>query len=51
MRELYKILVGNSERERQLGRQRHRSQDNDDMGSKAKGYGDKTGFVWLRMGV
>jgi hypothetical protein len=51
MRSAYKILVGNSERKRPLGRHSRRWEDNIKMGIREIGFGLRIQFIWLRIGL
>ena len=50
-RGMYKVLVRKSEGKRQLGRPRHRWEDNIKMDLQEVGCGVWTGLSWLRIGM
>jgi hypothetical protein len=52
-RNAYRILVGNPEGKRQLGRPRRRCVDNNKMGLREIGWDgmDWIGLIWLRIGT
>jgi hypothetical protein len=50
-RGVYRVLVGEPERKRPLGRPRRRWDDNVKMDLKEVGCGVWTGWSWLRMGT
>jgi hypothetical protein len=47
----YRILVGRLEERRQLGRPRHRWEDNIKVDLQELGWGAWTGLIWLRIGT
>jgi hypothetical protein len=47
----YRILVGRPERRKQLGRPRHRWEDNIKMDLQEVGWGAWTGLIWPRIGT
>jgi len=50
-RDAYRILVGNPEEKRPLGRPGHRWEENIKMGLQKVGWGEWTGLIWLRIGT
>jgi hypothetical protein len=50
-RGVYRVLVGNSECRRPLGRPRFRWEDNIKMDLQEVGCGAWIGFIWLRIGT
>jgi len=50
-RDVYRVLVGKPEGKRQLGRPRHRWEDNIKMDFHEVGWGAWTGLIWLRIGT
>jgi hypothetical protein len=50
-RKVYKVLVGNPEGKRSLGRPRHRWEDGVRMDLRVIGLGVWIGFDWLRTGT
>jgi len=48
-RDAYRVLVGKSEGERPLGRQRHRWDDDIKIDLQEVGWGTWTGLIWLRI--
>jgi hypothetical protein len=51
LRNTYKILVGEPEGKRPLGRPMHRWEDNIKIGLREKGWRMWIGFIWLRGGT
>jgi len=49
-RGVYRVLVGKPKGKRQLGRPRRRWEDNIKMDIQEVGYGEWTGWSWLRIG-
>jgi hypothetical protein len=49
-RGVYRVLVGRPKGKRQLGRPRHRWEDNIKMDIREIGIDGATGFKWLRIG-
>jgi hypothetical protein len=47
----YRVLMGNSEGKRSLGRPRHRREDNIKMGLQQTGWETWTRVIWLRIGT
>ena len=50
-RGVYRVLVGNPEGKKQLGRHRRRREDNIKMDLQGCGLGAWTGLIWLRIGT
>jgi hypothetical protein len=50
-RSAYRVLVGRPEGRRQLGRPRHRWEDNIKIDFQEAGWGAWTGLIWLRIGT
>ena len=50
-RDAYRVLVGKPEGKRQLGKPRHKLEDNIKMDLQAVGWVAWTGFIWLRIGT
>jgi hypothetical protein len=46
-----RVLVGRPERQRPLGRPRHRWEDNIKIDVQEVGWGTRTGLIWLRIGT
>jgi len=47
----YKVLVGKPEGKRQLGKPRHKLEDNIKMDPQEVGWGAWTRFIWLMIGT
>jgi hypothetical protein len=50
-RDADRVLVGKPEGKRQLGRPKHKLEDNIKMDFKEVGRGPLTGLIWLRIGT